>query len=75
MELKKQTKDVLFSLACIRCINLHSFSNISFDSEHQNRRLQGGDDAPALKPPHEAGGRGGESTARNCSFCHICNLI
>ncbi|EFD5402137.1 hypothetical protein FUW83_13290 [Escherichia coli] len=24
-----------------------------------------GDDAPALKPPHEAGGRGGESTARN----------
>ena len=22
------------------------------------------DDAPALKPPHEAGGRGGESTAR-----------
>ncbi|EFB1887631.1 hypothetical protein FJC28_06310 [Escherichia coli] len=31
--------------------------------------------ATALKPPHEAGGRGGESTARNCSFCHICNLI
>lgn len=29
--------------------------------------------APALKPPHEAGGRGGESTARRP--CYILNKV
>ncbi|RYL40767.1 hypothetical protein EOL21_23585 [Klebsiella pneumoniae] len=28
-------------------------------------------DAPALKPPHKAGRRGGESTARQRAFSHL----